>query len=144
MASQATKKELLEESLHHHHPEGSEEEVDKEWEEFTRLMAKLKENRRTRPHRPSQAFYPCPPPNPEEEQQEFDPFDYINTIVRLRFYFFTRESQHERSLKEQGICCLRTRKNGSESLPFPFIEKPRKTRSLRKREIRKENRFFLL
>lgn len=41
----------MEESLHHH-PEGcSEEEVDREWEEFTRLMAKLKENRRNRPHR---------------------------------------------------------------------------------------------
>ncbi|XP_020278463.1 chloride channel protein 2 isoform X6 [Pseudomyrmex gracilis] len=79
MASQTTKKELLEESLHHH-PEGSEEEVDREWEEFTRLMAKLKENRRNRPHRPSQAFYPCPPPNADKEQQEFDPFDYINTI----------------------------------------------------------------
>lgn len=50
MASQTAKKELLEETLHHH-PEGSEEEVDKEWEEFTRLMAKLKENRRNRPHR---------------------------------------------------------------------------------------------
>lgn len=48
MASQSAKKELLEETLH---PEGSEEEVDKEWEEFTRLMAKLKENRRNRPHR---------------------------------------------------------------------------------------------
>ncbi|KAF7417785.1 hypothetical protein HZH68_000438 [Vespula germanica] len=82
MANQTTKKELLEESLHHHHPEGNEEEVDKEWEEFTRLMAKLKENRRNRPHRPSQAFYPCPLPTPEEEQQDFDPFDYINTIVR--------------------------------------------------------------
>ncbi|KAL0129076.1 hypothetical protein PUN28_004037 [Cardiocondyla obscurior] len=78
MASQTGKKELLEETLHHH-PEGSEEEVDKEWEEFTRLMAKLKENRRNRPHRPSQAFYPCPPPNADE--QEFDPFDYINTFV---------------------------------------------------------------
>jgi len=50
MASQTAKKELLEETLHHH-PEGSEEEVDKEWEEFTRLMAKLKEKRRNRPHR---------------------------------------------------------------------------------------------
>lgn len=50
MANQTAKKELLEENLHHH-PEGSEEEVDKEWEEFTRLMAKLKENRRNRPHR---------------------------------------------------------------------------------------------
>lgn len=50
MTSQTAKKELLEETLHHH-PEGSEEEVDKEWEEFTRLMAKLKENRRNRPHR---------------------------------------------------------------------------------------------
>ncbi|XP_032669295.1 chloride channel protein 2 isoform X1 [Odontomachus brunneus] len=84
MASQTAKKELLEETLHHH-PEGSEEEVDKEWEEFTRLMAKLKENRRNRPHRPSQAFYPCPPPNPDEEQQEFDPFDYINTIMYGRY-----------------------------------------------------------
>ncbi|XP_011150004.1 chloride channel protein 2 isoform X1 [Harpegnathos saltator] len=84
MASQAATKELLEETLHHH-PEGSEEEVDKEWEEFTRLMAKLKENRRNRPHRPSQAFYPCPPPNPDEEQQEFDPFDYINTIMYGRY-----------------------------------------------------------
>ncbi|XP_020278414.1 chloride channel protein 2 isoform X1 [Pseudomyrmex gracilis] len=84
MASQTTKKELLEESLHHH-PEGSEEEVDREWEEFTRLMAKLKENRRNRPHRPSQAFYPCPPPNADKEQQEFDPFDYINTIMYGRY-----------------------------------------------------------
>jgi len=50
MAGQTAKKELLEETLHHH-PEGSEEEVDKEWEEFTRLMAKLKESRRNRPHR---------------------------------------------------------------------------------------------
>lgn len=54
MASQTAKKELLEETLHHH-PEGSEEEVDKEWEEFTRLMAKLKESRRNRPHRYSLA-----------------------------------------------------------------------------------------
>lgn len=54
MASQAAKKDLLEETLHHH-PEGSEEEVDKEWEEFTRLMAKLKENRRNRPHRYTRA-----------------------------------------------------------------------------------------
>lgn len=51
MANQIMKKELLEETLHHH-PEGSEEDqVDKEWEEFTRLMAKLKETRRNRPHR---------------------------------------------------------------------------------------------
>jgi len=49
MANQIAKKELLEETLHH--PEGSEEEVDKEWEEFTRLMAKLKGNRRNRPRR---------------------------------------------------------------------------------------------
>ncbi|KAH0945110.1 hypothetical protein HN011_010915 [Eciton burchellii] len=84
MAGQTAKKELLEETLHHH-PEGSEEEVDKEWEEFTRLMAKLKESRRNRPHRPSQAFYPCPPPNADEEQQEFDPFDYINTIMYGRY-----------------------------------------------------------
>ncbi|KYN33449.1 Chloride channel protein 2 [Trachymyrmex septentrionalis] len=82
MASQTVKKELLEETLH---PEGSEEEVDKEWEEFTRLMAKLKENRRNRPHRPSQAFYPCPPAYADEEQQEFDPFDYINTIMYGRY-----------------------------------------------------------
>nr|XP_003702797.1 PREDICTED: chloride channel protein 2 isoform X4 [Megachile rotundata]XP_012139670.1 PREDICTED: chloride channel protein 2 isoform X1 [Megachile rotundata] len=84
MANQTTKKELLEETLHHH-PEGSEEEVDREWEEFTRLMAKLRENRRNRPHRPSQAFYPCPPPNADEEQQDFDPFDYINTIMYGRY-----------------------------------------------------------
>ncbi|KAK1118000.1 hypothetical protein K0M31_015449 [Melipona bicolor] len=80
MANQSTKKELLEEALHYH-PDGGEEEVDKEWEEFSRLMAKLRENRQNRPHRPSQAFYPCPPPNADEEQQDFDPFDYINTIV---------------------------------------------------------------
>ncbi|CAL7933237.1 unnamed protein product [Xylocopa violacea] len=79
MAGQTAKKELLEETLHYH-PDGSEEEVDREWEEFSRLMAKLRENRRNRPHRPSQAFYPCPPPNADEEQQDFDPFDYINTI----------------------------------------------------------------
>ncbi|EZA49145.1 hypothetical protein DMN91_005253 [Ooceraea biroi] len=82
MASQTAKKELLEETLH---PEASEEEVDKEWEEFTRLMAKLKESRRNRPHRPSQAFYPCPPPNADDEQHEFDPFDYINTIMYGRY-----------------------------------------------------------
>ncbi|KAG9429369.1 chloride channel protein 2 isoform X2 [Apis mellifera carnica] len=46
MASQAAKKELLEEALHYH-PDGGEEEVDREWEEFSRLMA----NRRNRPHR---------------------------------------------------------------------------------------------
>ncbi|CAK9798858.1 Chloride channel protein 2 [Anthophora plagiata] len=84
MANQTTKKELLEENLHYH-PDGSEEEVDREWEEFTRLMAKLRENRRNRPHRPSQAFYPCPPPNADEEQQDFDPFDYINTIMYGRY-----------------------------------------------------------
>ncbi|XP_017798784.1 PREDICTED: chloride channel protein 2 isoform X1 [Habropoda laboriosa] len=84
MANQTTKKELLEETLHYH-PDGSEEEVDREWEEFTRLMAKLRENRRNRPHRPSQAFYPCPPPNADEEQQDFDPFDYINTIMYGRY-----------------------------------------------------------
>ncbi|XP_043513002.1 chloride channel protein 2 isoform X1 [Frieseomelitta varia] len=84
MANQSTKKELLEEALHYH-PDGGEEEVDKEWEEFSRLMAKLRENRRNRPHRPSQAFYPCPPPNADEEQQDFDPFDYINTIMYGRY-----------------------------------------------------------
>ena len=46
MARQAAKKELLEEALHYH-PDGGEEEVDREWEEFSRLMA----NRRNRPHR---------------------------------------------------------------------------------------------
>ncbi|XP_076639754.1 chloride channel protein 2 isoform X1 [Colletes latitarsis] len=85
MANQTTKKELLEETLHYHHPEGSEEEVDREWEEFSRLMTKLRENRRNRPHRPSQAFYPCPPPNADEDQQDFDPFDYINTIMYGRY-----------------------------------------------------------
>ena len=50
MANQSAKKELLEEALHYH-PDGGEEEVDKEWEEFSRLMAKLRENRRNRPHR---------------------------------------------------------------------------------------------
>ncbi|KOX79607.1 hypothetical protein WN51_02873 [Melipona quadrifasciata] len=50
MANQSTKKELLEEALHYH-PDGGEEEVDKEWEEFSRLMAKLRENRQNRPHR---------------------------------------------------------------------------------------------
>ncbi|KAK9307106.1 hypothetical protein QLX08_002435 [Tetragonisca angustula] len=84
MANQSAKKELLEEALHYH-PDGGEEEVDKEWEEFSRLMAKLRENRRNRPHRPSQAFYPCPPPNADEEQQDFDPFDYINTIMYGRY-----------------------------------------------------------
>ncbi|KAG7210345.1 hypothetical protein KM043_011882 [Ampulex compressa] len=100
MASQGTKKDILEDTLHHH-PEGSEEEVDKEWEEFTRLMAKLKENRKNRPHRPSQAFYPCPPPNPEEEQQEFDPFDYINTIVRSAF-----SKSRFCTLKPGRACCM--------------------------------------
>ncbi|XP_076183034.1 chloride channel protein 2 isoform X5 [Ptiloglossa arizonensis] len=85
MEKQTTKKELLDETLHYHHPEGSEEEVDREWEEFSRLMAKFRENRRNRPHRPSQAFYPCPPPNADEDQQDFDPFDYINTIMYGRY-----------------------------------------------------------
>lgn len=51
MASQSGKKELLGDGLLNIHPEGSEEEVDKEWEEFTRLMAKLKEKGTNRPHR---------------------------------------------------------------------------------------------
>ena len=51
MANQSGKKELLEDGILHHHPEGSEEEVDKEWEEFTRLMAKLREKGTNRPHR---------------------------------------------------------------------------------------------
>ncbi|XP_043281094.1 chloride channel protein 2 isoform X2 [Venturia canescens] len=85
MAAQSGKKELLEDGLLNIHPEGSEEEVDKEWEEFTRLMAKLKGKGTNRPHRPSQAFYPCPPPGPEDDQPEFDPFDYLNTIMYGRY-----------------------------------------------------------
>lgn len=49
MANQVGKKE------HHHYlqnnPEGSEEDVDKEWEDFTRLMAKLRQKSGNRPHR---------------------------------------------------------------------------------------------
>lgn len=45
MTNQSTKKEHREESLLHLHPEGTEEEVDKEWEEFSRLMTKFKERR---------------------------------------------------------------------------------------------------
>jgi hypothetical protein len=42
------KKELSNESLLHLHPYGTEEEIDKEWEEFARLMEKFKENRKIR------------------------------------------------------------------------------------------------
>lgn len=35
--------------------------------------------------RPSQAFYPCPPSVIDDEQQEFDPFDYLNTYVRALY-----------------------------------------------------------
>ncbi|XP_033224488.1 chloride channel protein 2 isoform X7 [Belonocnema kinseyi] len=83
MAKQTTKKDNREESLLHIHPEGTEEEVDKEWEDFSRLMTKFKE-RRIQP-RPSQAFYPCPPSNQDEEQQYFDPFDYFNTVMYGRY-----------------------------------------------------------
>ncbi|KAJ8679362.1 hypothetical protein QAD02_015149 [Eretmocerus hayati] len=76
------KKEQQKESLLHLHPDGTEEEIDKEWEEFSRLMEKYKESRKNQSHRPSQAFYPCPPSAQEEEQQDFDPFDYLNTYVR--------------------------------------------------------------
>ncbi|KAK0097508.1 hypothetical protein PV326_001430 [Microctonus aethiopoides] len=105
MANQVGKKEYInhtDENNHHHHrhrhhlhhsqdhsnhdldPQASEEDVDKEWEDFTRLMAKLRESRSNRPNRPSQAFYPCPPPK-EDDQPEFDPFDYINTIMYGRY-----------------------------------------------------------
>ncbi|XP_051166762.1 chloride channel protein 2 isoform X1 [Leptopilina boulardi] len=82
MSNQTSKKENREESLLHLHPEGTEEEVDKEWEEFSRLLTKFKE-RRSQP-RP-QAFYPCPPSNLDDDQQYFDPFDYFNTVMYGRY-----------------------------------------------------------
>lgn len=51
MAMQHAKKGQFDENLPHHHPEGSEEEVDKEWEEFTKLMTKLRENKKHKQHR---------------------------------------------------------------------------------------------
>ncbi|XP_044004492.1 chloride channel protein 2-like isoform X2 [Aphidius gifuensis] len=73
---------------HHHYlqnyPEGSEEDVDKEWENFTKLMSSFKKKSGNRQRRPSQVFYPCPPPR-DDEQPEFDPFDYINTIMYGRY-----------------------------------------------------------
>ncbi|XP_074107316.1 chloride channel protein 2 isoform X1 [Cotesia typhae] len=89
MASSGKKEENSQHRHRHHHPDvavldGNEEDVDKEWEDFTRLMAKLRDSRSNRPNRPSQAFYPCPPPK-EDDQQEFDPFDYLNTIMYGRY-----------------------------------------------------------
>ncbi|XP_011503467.1 PREDICTED: chloride channel protein 2 [Ceratosolen solmsi marchali] len=77
-----SKKEPPKESLLHFHPDGTEDEIDKEWEEFSRLMEKFKENRK---NRPSQAFYPCPPSVVDDEQQEFDPFDSLNTYMYGRY-----------------------------------------------------------
>ncbi|KAH0547347.1 hypothetical protein KQX54_018814 [Cotesia glomerata] len=90
MASSGKKEEDNQHRHRHHHPDaavldGNEEDVDKEWEDFTRLMSKLRDSRSNRPNRPSQAFYPCPPPK-EDDQQEFDPFDYLNTILSAIFY----------------------------------------------------------
>ena len=45
------KKEPPKESLLHLHPDGTEEEIDKEWEEFSRLMEKFKESRKNQSHR---------------------------------------------------------------------------------------------
>ena len=47
----ANKKETPKESLLHLHPDGTEEEIDKEWEEFSRLMEKFKESRKNKSHR---------------------------------------------------------------------------------------------
>lgn len=82
--------------------------VDNEWEDFERLLRKFRErqgsinrsmenihlpiqksskkhNRRAR----AQTFYPCPPPtlselarNDSSDEEENDPFGYIDTIVR--------------------------------------------------------------
>lgn len=49
-----------------HYGEEDQEAVDKEWEEFAKLV-----NLKTK--RQEQAFYPCPP------QEE----DYVSTIVRI-------------------------------------------------------------
>ncbi|XP_031781347.1 chloride channel protein 2 isoform X2 [Nasonia vitripennis] len=81
----SNKKDPPKESLLHLHPDGTEEEIDKEWEEFSKLMEKFKENRKHQSHRPSQAFYPCPPSVIDDEQQEFDPFDYLNTYMYGRY-----------------------------------------------------------
>lgn len=50
-----------------HYGEEDQEMIDKEWEEFAKLV-KLRNKRQ------EQAFYPCPP------QDE----DYVNTIVRKK------------------------------------------------------------
>ncbi|KAL7305148.1 hypothetical protein TKK_0002546 [Trichogramma kaykai] len=81
----ASKKEAQKESLLHLHPDGTEEEIDKEWEEFSRLMEKFKENQKNQSKRPSQAFYPCPPSAIDDDPQEFDPFDYLNTYMYGRY-----------------------------------------------------------
>lgn len=60
--------------------------------------------------RRSQAFYPCPPPNADEEQQEFDPFDYINTIVsvyfwqRFSFSLFFLRNQLQTAFSRSSAC----------------------------------------
>lgn len=47
----SNKKEPPKESLLHLHPDGTEEEIDKEWEEFSKLMVKYKESRKHQSHR---------------------------------------------------------------------------------------------
>lgn len=56
MASSGKKEEDSQHRHRHHHPDvavldGNEEDVDKEWEDFTRLMAKLRDSRSNRPNR---------------------------------------------------------------------------------------------
>lgn len=42
------KKDPPKESLLHQHPEGTEEEIDKEWEEFSNLLEKYKDRKSNR------------------------------------------------------------------------------------------------
>lgn len=50
-----------------HYGEEDQEAIDKEWEEFAKLV-------KLRSKRQEQAFYPCPPPQED---------DYDNTLVRV-------------------------------------------------------------
>lgn len=48
-----------------HFGEGNQEETDKEWEDFAKLVDQKKRNS-------AQTFYPCPPP---------EDVDYVQTLV---------------------------------------------------------------
>ncbi|PSN46234.1 hypothetical protein C0J52_11392 [Blattella germanica] len=70
------------------HEEFCEDDIDSEWEDFDRLVEEYRVRRRNVPVSPlmasrhydhrkaqEQAFYPCPPPQQEED------LDYVQTVV---------------------------------------------------------------